>query len=303
MRGGSTSRYVLASLAFGAIAVWGSEMLFWSAPTAPLGLIDLPLVLLAYSLASAAALSAVLLTRARGLPAALLGGSIMGWLVEGVVVATAYDAFPFQLVWTPLAWHGLVTGLALVGLWRWAMGSIARLLTMAVALIVFGTAWALYWPLERTTMPGLVDVALYLVWPGLLVVLGHITLDRLGNLERPAIWVLLAVPAGFALVWAIQLVLTADPRRLALPVVIAVAVLAMRGSRSPVLALGRAPHWSRHALFLLVPAGIAVAASALWSSAGGLPTNSVIAIVTSGGSLVALGWLLVRAALSRRNAG
>ncbi len=65
-----------------------------------------------------------------------------------------YDAFPFQLVWTPLAWHAVVTGLVVFGLhsvlvsvpvWR-------QVLTM-VLLGLGGGFFAAYWPQERAVLP------------------------------------------------------------------------------------------------------------------------------------------------------
>ncbi|MGV3491027.1 MAG: hypothetical protein ACO1OG_06855 [Devosia sp.] len=295
MRGGPNSRYVLASLALGAIAVWGSELLFWSAPTAPLGVFDLPLMLLAYGLASAAALSAVFLTRAQGLPAAFLGGCIMGWLVEGVVVATAYDAFPYQLVWTPMSWHGLLTGAALVAGWRWSVTSPLRMAVFIACLTAFGTSWALYWPLERTSMPGLPETATYLVGLGFLVPAGQILLDRLGPLERPPTWVIAIAPGLFAFTWLMQFALSLEWTRLALPIVIAATVLVLcRTRRADRLELGRVQNWSRHLWLLLVPAGIAISATTLWPITGGRPTNQAIAIATSVAALTVIGALLIR---------
>lgn len=43
-------------------------------------------------------------------PGALfLAGSIYGWLIEGVIMQTMYDAFPWQISFTALAWHALIT--------------------------------------------------------------------------------------------------------------------------------------------------------------------------------------------------
>ncbi|MGV3492158.1 MAG: hypothetical protein ACO1OG_12655 [Devosia sp.] len=292
----ATGRYVVASLALGAIATWGSEMLFWSAPREPVGALDTALTLLAYSICAAAALSAVLIMRAQGLAAAFLGGAIMGLLLEGVVVATAYDAFPFQLVWTPLAWHGLITGLALIGLWRWAIAAPRRLAALIAALAAFGTLWALYWPLERTNLPAWPDLAFYLIGLGLFVPC-HILLDRLGSLELPPRWVLALAPAIAALVWLVQLALTLDWRRLALLPTLALLVFALRGRRSPgtPLPLLAAHHWTHHLLFLLVPALITLGATLLWPLTGGLPVNTPLALLTSTTSLLATIWLLARA--------
>ena len=112
---GPVGRYWLAAGTLGAAATWGSENLFWSAPPAGWTPLELAVTWVVYSLCVAAALSAVLWSGVQGWRAVFLGGAVLGWLIEGVVVATMYAAFPFQVVWTPLAWHALITGLVVVG--------------------------------------------------------------------------------------------------------------------------------------------------------------------------------------------
>jgi hypothetical protein len=91
-------KYAAVVASLGLIATWGSENFFWSAPPDDLTLLGLLITWIAYTVCVAAALSAVLMSGVRGWPALFLGGAIMGWLVEGVVVGTMYEAFPFQLV-------------------------------------------------------------------------------------------------------------------------------------------------------------------------------------------------------------
>ena len=47
----------------------------------------------------------------------ILVGALYGWLVEGVVAATVYGPLPVSLVWTGVAWHGLLT----VGVGWWIL--------------------------------------------------------------------------------------------------------------------------------------------------------------------------------------
>ena len=64
-------------------------MFFWSVSRTPIDLLDLAFTLIAYSLCVAAALSAVLWTRAQGLAAAFLGGCILSGRTAGRAVAAA----------------------------------------------------------------------------------------------------------------------------------------------------------------------------------------------------------------------
>ena len=82
----------LTSGLYGLIAFWGSENLFWSAPTEATGILDLILTATAYSVAVASVLGAVIWSGITGWRALFFGGALLGWLVEGVLVSTAATA-------------------------------------------------------------------------------------------------------------------------------------------------------------------------------------------------------------------
>lgn len=289
-------RFLVASVALGVIGFFASEAFFWSAPHADFRLMDQVATCLAYILCANVALFVVVRAGVRGVTAAFLGGVILGFLVEGAVVGTIYDAFPFQLVWTPVAWHGLVSGGVVLGLGR--LG--ARLEPWRMALIwvglgAFGSMTALYWPIEMA-MPGQGAVFAYLVGLGLLVPLGHLALDRLGEVVA-APWWAVAVPAAvLTAAWAVQGVVTANPLRLVLPLVLAGLVwLAFRlGDRGAVSFGAAVPFW-QHALFLLAPWLVSVLAPLGWAWFPGGVEMWPMAIVTSAAGLGWLGRLMWRA--------
>ena len=128
--------YVGLALALGALAVWASENFFWMIPPPGITVPDFTMTVIAYAIACAVALSAVIWTGVGGLPAAFLGGAVMGYMAEGVIVGTIYqlEAFPFFLVFTPLAWHALLSGGLILGVGR--LG--ARLGPLRMALIWAG---------------------------------------------------------------------------------------------------------------------------------------------------------------------
>lgn len=171
------------------IAFWGSENLFWTAPPNDVGLRDLLTTWIAYSLAVAVAIGAVIWSGLGGWRALFLGGALLGWLAEGVIVGTTYEAFPFQLVWTPLAWHAAITGLLIGGLCRagphWPVW---QQLVAVLGLAIVGSAMAQYWPLERATLPGIGPVLLYLAGAGLFVVLANVLLDHM-TLPATPTWI------------------------------------------------------------------------------------------------------------------
>lgn len=296
-------RYGAAALALGMIALWGTENLFWTVPQEPLRLVEWGATWAAYSLVAAAALSAVLWAGIGGWRAAFLGGAILGFGIEGVIVGTMYDAFPAQIVWTPLAWHGVVTGLLVLALPRsLARGPLAVQVLGLLALGLAGAIWGLYWRNERPVMPGY-EVALpYLFGLALPVVAAHLALDRLGPLERPSPLILWAAPGALLILWLVRAVLTGSVVVLACPAMILTTAWILRRlgrSGEPVSFGPAAPLW-RHGLFLLVPLTVATLVVPGWQAFGPVAVNVPVALVTGAVGLGLWLWLLWQAARAPR---
>jgi hypothetical protein len=281
----NTVRFLAAALALGAIAVWGSEIAFWTMPPGPVSAVDMGMTWLAYSLCCACGLGALLVSGARGAGGVFLAGALLGWLIEGAIVSTMYAAFPLQLVWTGLAWHALITAAGVLGLGRAAVHWPVRrqIALLVTAGLGFGV-WGWYWPVERPVLPGLVGVLAYLAGFGLAVPMANMALDRLSPLVRPA-WPTLALPwIIVSAVWAIQSLADPTPVRLALPVLLGLTIWSMvqggRVHRGEALCFGPpAPLW-RHALFLLVPVVAALVTVTGWRWFGAVPVNIPVALAT-----------------------
>lgn len=295
--------YIVASAALGAIATWSSENLFWSAPPDGWTPLEFAMTWMAYSVCAAAALSAVLATGVRGWPAVLLGGALLGWLVEGVVAGTMYEAFPFQLVWTPLAWHALVSGVLVLGIGRLAgRWPLRRVLGAWVLVGLLGGLWAAYWPRERDVLPGGLTVAGYLIGVGLLVPLAQVVLDRLGRVPVPSRTlpsraVLLVAPTLLLVAWLFRLAAAPRPVMLSLPCLLVLTIWIMRRlgvSGRPGIELGPPGTPGRHGVFLVAPAVATVVAALLWTAApGGLPIEGLVAgalCLVSLGLYLRAGW-------------
>jgi hypothetical protein len=295
-------QYIAASLCIGAIAFWGSENLFWSAPRGGMDVLDLTLTWLMYSLCCAVALSAVISSGLRGWRSLFLGGAILGWSVEGAIVSTAYDAFPAQLVWTGLAWHALITGLFLIGLCRaavrWApWKQAAALLAVACLAAWFGQ----YWPLERPVMAGPLQTVIYLFGIGLIVPIANVVLDRIGEIKPPNRLVLAAAPALVAAIWLLQTVFAPSPIRLSGPLLVVLTYWAMRrtGKGSPMpLRFGPPVPFARHMMFMLLPGCAALLNLAGWQFIGGMESNVTFALLTGSLSLGLWLWCIFRAAMA-----
>ena len=291
-------RFGAAALALGMISLWGSENFFWSLPHADLTPVDFLMTLMAYSVAGASVLAFIGASGMGGVKAAFLGGAVLGYLVEGAVVGTIYESFPFQMVWTPLAWHGLVTGGTIFGLGRmagvWGPG---RMALVWLGLGLFGGIWGLYWPLEGYAVPGLLAQGVYLLGLGLLVPLGHLVLDRIGVVPRPWWPVRLIAPLLMGLVWAAQAVAALNLLALILPVVLAGLFWVARrlGGQTPVSFGPPVRRVWHHFVFLLAPIAALAVSQAGWATVGGADVNWLVAGVTCLGSLGWLAWLTWKA--------
>lgn len=297
MRAGrETGRFALAALALGGVSSCGSEALFWSFPPEGITALDGALTVLAYSLVAACVLAAVIWSGIGGWQAVFLGGAIGGWLIEGVVVDTMYDAFPFQLVWTPLAWHAAVTGLGVFGLQRrLAAGALWRYLAFLVAAGLVGAGFAGFWPMERAALPPPPAIFLYQLASGAVAVACFAMFGRLGALPQPPGRVLLVAPCLALLLWLGKSVADPRPERLLLPFLLAVTLWAMRrlGNGAPV-SWTPAPLW-RDALFLIVPLIVAVFASFVILGTSGFEANVVAVLVLAPFGLGLWLWLVWRA--------
>lgn len=279
----------LTVAALAAIGVFASENLFWSAPPGPLTPLDLLLTWLAHALATTASLMALTATRASGWLAIFLSGCIYGWLVEGVIVQTVLDAFPYTMVFTGMSWHALPTVLLVaLGVRLSAGWPLWRQLAYLLALSALFSLWALYWPIERAPMPDPLTVAWYLCGLGLVVPLANMTLDHLPPTPQFSRWEIGIVAGLFTLAWLIPFVTTLDLRLLAVPAAIAATLGLLYRLRLPtnstIPTTPPGQRW-RHWLFMLVPAAVTLITTLFWPQ-GGLESNGIIAIATS---LIAIG--------------
>ena len=291
-------RYIIASFALGLIAVWASESFFWSAPMPDLTVAGWFLTWLAYALACAVVLTAVGLSGISGIRGVFLGGALMGFLIEGVVVDELYRSFPFHLVWTPLAWHALITSVCVFGMARVAPHwPLWRHLLTLIGLGLFGATFATFWPSERDVMPPGDVTLFYLAGIGLVVPLGLIALDRIGQVPRPPLWVALIVPGLALALWVGKTIASPAPIRLVFPIMAGLTLWAMwrLGGAGPV-SFGAPGAVRRHLLFPLAPVITAFIAVPIWENVGALEGQAVVAFVTVPVSLGWWLWLLWRAA-------
>lgn len=139
-------RSTLFVLALGAVSWAWSEVGFWATFRADDSAPSWIFTWLAYSLVVGVVLRVARRFPVRGLPGLVILGALYGWLVEGVVAFTVYQQLPFSLIWTGVAWHGMLT----VVLGWWLLPRILRAggwrswAASALVGLAWG-AWAVGW--------------------------------------------------------------------------------------------------------------------------------------------------------------
>ena len=166
-----------------------------------------------------------------------LAAGLFGFVIEGVVVPVLYDTLPFSIVWTSLAWHGLISVLFCLVVfrrwmraWRWP----ARL-ALCAGLGMAQGLWACYTWLNTDAGVFPADVALIAPYTGQAVLgfglfaAGHLVLDRVGA-ERIGVigrdlWPVVGAIGG---VWLLGQFWPRFPASLLLPALGVLTLLALR---------------------------------------------------------------------------
>ncbi len=104
-----TLKTIFLVLSTGYIFVYFSEHLFWAHIRTDDSFINWFSTWIAYSLMAYVFLRLVSYFRIKGIWALFLAGAVFGWLAEGVIVQTTYEALPLSISFTGLAWHALIT--------------------------------------------------------------------------------------------------------------------------------------------------------------------------------------------------
>ncbi len=297
-------RSVLLGLGLALVVVPVSELMFW-----PVRIDSIPGLVLFYGMS--VLLAALLLERsgARGWPAYVLAGGIFGWLIEGVVVSQTYEAVPFSLSWTPLAWHMVLSVMgALVGLgWALRRGLVAALLACAV-VGAFAGLWGAYGWTELvedvTTVETGLPFEVQITVAAALMATGHCLLSRLPDGRAPGwlLWVLLGMAV---LVWALAWAVPLFPMSLNVPALIGVSIWALsRAGRGAVAMQPYAPvPWVRFLAFGVIPLVAVPVQGALLDVAWLAEANAFVAgplvLFGTGAWIAALGISVWRGARGR----
>lgn len=206
-------KQIAGVLANGYILMFYSEHLFWAHARPGDSLAGWMMTWLVYSLLGFVFLSLITRFQATSIWAVFLCGAAFGWLVEGLVVQTAYENLPLSISFTGLAWHASIS--ILVG-WRMVRHALQAglkqtLLLSALTGALYGF-WAISWwnePGERITP--LSEFAVYtLVTQGLVVLAYWVESRTIQGTIKPNRPVEIAVGA-LALLYLVFVTIPAAP--------------------------------------------------------------------------------------------
>lgn len=229
------SKQLALVLGTGYIFVYFSEHLFWARVRPDDTLPGWLGAWIAYSLAAFVFLHLIERFRIHEKWSLFLAGAIFGWLAEGVIVQTTYEALPLSISFTGLAWHALIT--VWIGWYvsRRALTSPASLRTFGLfaAIGIFYSLWAINWWLEPDGgVATLAEFSLYTLMTTLLVALAY-ALVNWGSSEpfTPNVWATRFVYAAFLAYFAFVTVPAAPISLLVLPILLGLAFYGLRRHR------------------------------------------------------------------------
>lgn len=197
---------IIRLFALGAIMVVWSEFWFYPVSIQPDSWIVLPF----YAFSTAIVVYFLARFPATGWPGIIVVSGLMGLAIEGVAVPVIYEAPPFSLMWTSLAWHALISFFFGIVAMRWLM---ARPLTQMVPTLLFagfllGIWGGYFWSFSEDTPGGPYWAQL---WGGfIVVVIGHLMLDAVHDRPMPPSrvgeWATAVLVLGlWAVAWALPL--------------------------------------------------------------------------------------------------
>ena len=290
-------RAMTLTLALTLIIVAVSEVLFY-----PIALSGLGMFLVFY--APAVLFAFVLFERsgARDWGAMALAAAVLGWLIEGVIVFQSYEAVPWSLVWTALAWHGVISiGVGVIGV-RHALLS-RRVWIAPVVCAALGAAfgiWGAYgWTFLAPDLATSHGFGVQVVAAAVMLGLGHAVLDVVP--EGPVVpgWVMWGLAGLAALVWALAWAVPYAPISALVPILIGVSVWALWRRRTPAEAVAFGRIGARVGWIALIPAVAIPVQRAVFGAGWVVELNWIIAGPTALLGVGLWGAAVVRGVLRR----
>lgn len=207
--------------------------MFWTGRTpSPLFFIEALPTLLAYAFITFFFITAITYFRARSFWAVFLCGALYGWLLEGVLVQTMYDAFPIQISFTGLAWHSLIS----VMFGWWCLPKRLHQSRAVIPCLLFGLGlglWSIGWWLEPDVgVAAPESIWLYNGFFGLLLIPAYVWWSRFNIGDFRPTRIELTVATVLLLAYFIFITVPTQPLALVvLPIMLLMSLLALRRNR------------------------------------------------------------------------
>jgi hypothetical protein len=165
----------------GYVLFYFSELLFWARPREEDTLDGWVGTWLVYSVLAYATLALAWRFGARAWWAMFLVGAVFGWLVEGVVVTTTYEALPLSVSFTALAWHALISVMVgLLAVDRAVRSGTTRAFVRIGVLTGLGYGfWAINWWVEEDHQVPVESFAAFSLVATILLVVAYAVAGRL----------------------------------------------------------------------------------------------------------------------------
>ncbi len=239
-----------------------SESFFWTRPTES-NIGGYVAGWLLYSFLTYALFTVINYFRVRTIWALFLAGSVYGWLIEGVIMQTMYDSLPWQLSFTGLSWHAMIT--VLIG-WFYTRkilfeNKAHQTILLGLGLGLFYGVWSLNaWVQEDGGITPLPAYATFALVSTLVLVISYTLYDRIDfaafQPSRIEIWIQIVFFAVYYLFVTLPSQLLA---LVILPLLLALTCLALRKNRRAetrpdilVSHRGRATWWN-YLLLMTIP--------------------------------------------------
>ncbi len=164
----------------GYILMFFSENIFWSRYKIGDTIGDLIFTWIVYSILAFVFLLIIKKYNVNNIWALFLAGSIFGWINEGIIVQTAYMSFPFQLSWTALAWHSLISVLVGFYLIRKILSENNTKKTIVIFSILglLWGVWSIWWKIEDGFITPVSHFSLYSIIITMLAIFSYIIFDK-----------------------------------------------------------------------------------------------------------------------------
>lgn len=232
------------------------------------------------------------------------GACLFGFMIEGIPVPVLYEALPFTILWTSMAWHALIS--VTLGLWLFRRVMTRATPVQAVGFCAVSGVYLGIFAVELWSVP--VDdapwvwqpvqvFAMQMLWGWALFMAGHIAIDfSARQTVRPARWELPAFGGLSVLAYAAGPMFLLFPVSLVLPVLVVLAVWMIRcdGSAGAAPVLVQLVNWrpalTRYIASIAIPLG-AIATYAALSAADLQLESSALHIIWAGPvALILTGW-------------